>query len=78
VRSNSRQISKGVLNAGIALCRPHVSWLEVKAGVYQLDKPAGADEPVKDVAALANTQTGGLQEGHLVSETFSHDPADLR
>ncbi len=39
---------------------PECEWLEVKSGVYQLDKPAHVAELVKDVAALANSDAGGL------------------
>jgi hypothetical protein len=35
-------------------------WLDVKSGVYRLDDPASAEELAKDVAAFANTKTGGL------------------
>ncbi|MGA5820011.1 RNA-binding domain-containing protein [Kitasatospora sp. NPDC094028] len=35
-------------------------WLDAKGGIYDLDSPAKAEELVKDVAALANTATGGL------------------
>jgi hypothetical protein len=41
---------------GLAEC----GWLDAKAGVYQLDDPARAAELVKDVAAFANTETGGV------------------
>ncbi|MFD8316297.1 RNA-binding domain-containing protein [Kitasatospora purpeofusca] len=35
-------------------------WLDAKGGIYELDNPAKAEELVKDVAAFANTATGGL------------------
>ena len=41
---------------GLAEC----GWLDAKAGVYRLDDPAKAAELVKDVAAFANTRTGGV------------------
>ena len=41
---------------GLAEC----GWLDVKAGVYQLDDPAKALELAKDVASFANTETGGM------------------
>jgi hypothetical protein len=41
---------------GLAEC----GWLDVKAGVYRLDDPAKALELAKDVAAFANTGTGGM------------------
>jgi hypothetical protein len=41
---------------GVAEC----GWLDVKSGIYQLDDPASAEELAKDVAAFANTKTGGL------------------
>jgi hypothetical protein len=36
------------------------SWLDVKSGIYLLDKPGGAEELAKDVAAFANAKNGGL------------------
>jgi hypothetical protein len=39
---------------------PECGWLDVKSGVYRLDDPASAEELAKDVAAFANTKTGGL------------------
>jgi hypothetical protein len=41
---------------GVAEC----GWLDVKGGVYRLDDPASAEELAKDVAAFANTKTGGV------------------
>jgi hypothetical protein len=41
---------------GLAEC----GWLDVKAGVYQLDDPVKALELAKDVASSANTETGGM------------------
>jgi hypothetical protein len=41
---------------GLAEC----GWLDAKAGVYQLDDPVKAAELAKDVAAFANTETGGV------------------
>ena len=41
---------------GLAEC----AWLDVKKGDYELDTPAGAEELVKDVAALANAPSGGF------------------
>jgi len=35
-------------------------WLDVKSGVYPMDKPKGPEELAKDVAAFANTADGGL------------------
>lgn len=36
------------------------AWLDVKSGLYPLDRESGKDELAKDVAAFANTATGGL------------------
>lgn len=36
------------------------AWLDVKERIYPLDKPKGAEELAKDVAAFANTPHGGL------------------
>jgi hypothetical protein len=41
---------------GLAEC----SWLDVKSEVYVLDRPHGAEELLKDVAAFANAQDGGI------------------
>ena len=41
---------------GLAEC----DWLDVKGGVYVLDQPYGAEELIKDVAAFANAETGGV------------------
>src|SRR6202035_896742 len=41
---------------GLAEC----SWLDVKGEVYILDRPHGAEELLKDVAAFANAQDGGI------------------
>lgn len=41
---------------GVAEC----GWLDVKSGVYRLDDLTNAEELAKDVAAFANTRTGGL------------------
>jgi hypothetical protein len=41
---------------GVAEC----GWLDVKGGIYRLDDLANAEELAKDVAAFANTKTGGL------------------
>jgi hypothetical protein len=41
---------------GLAEC----GWLDVKGAPYQLDQPGGPEELAKDVAAFANTKTGGL------------------
>lgn len=42
--------------AGLAEC----AWLDVKGEVYVLDRPHGAEELLKDVAAFANAQGGGI------------------
>jgi hypothetical protein len=55
VRAALRDGEPGKL-LGLAEC----GWLDAKAGVYQLDDPAKAAELVKDVAAFANTETGGV------------------
>ncbi len=36
------------------------AWLDVKDGIYPLDRPKGAEELAKDVAAFANNPDGGL------------------
>ena len=41
---------------GLAEC----AWLDVKRDVYALDRPYGAEELLKDVAAFANAPAGGL------------------
>ena len=41
---------------GLAEC----GWLDVKAGVYQLDDPAKSLELAKDVSAFANAKSGGV------------------
>lgn len=41
---------------GLAEC----GWLDVKAGIYLLDDPGGAEELAKDVTAFANAKAGGL------------------
>ena len=68
-RDTGRMLGKGIEGARAALRagRPadllglaECGWLDVKAGVYQLDDPAKALELAKDVAAFANTGTGGM------------------
>ena len=39
---------------------PECAWLDVKGEIYVLDTPYGAEELLKDVAAFANAQGGGL------------------
>src|SRR5260370_42396186 len=39
---------------------PECAWLDVKGGIYVLDTPYGVEELLKDVAAFANAQGGGL------------------
>jgi len=39
---------------------PECAWLDVKGEIYVLDTPYGAEELLKDVAAFANAQDGGL------------------
>jgi hypothetical protein len=41
---------------GLAEC----GWLDVKAGIYQLDDPAKSLELAKDVSAFANAKSGGM------------------
>ena len=49
-------------------------WLDVKSGVYRLDDPASAEELAKDVAAFANTKTGGLL---LIGFSTRKDPHQI-
>jgi hypothetical protein len=39
---------------------PECAWLDVKGEIYVLDTPYGVEELLKDVAAFANAQGGGM------------------
>jgi hypothetical protein len=68
------------------LGRRENTWLDVKSGVYPLDKPKGPEELAKDVAAFANTADGGLilvgfstrkEHGEEIVDALSPVPRDL-
>jgi hypothetical protein len=56
IHATLRAALNGAVRAELAEC----GWLDVKAGIYQLDDPAKSLELAKDVSAFANAKSGGM------------------